>query len=94
MGSHPSACDVGRAPYAVLTRIVNPVREGAYPVIPNRSTKKSLEDAIYKAGRNIFRSTAIFRHVLMRFIGGQTIIEDLENKIFEKPLAVYPFFQP
>jgi len=30
----------------------------------------------------------------MRFIGGQTIIEDLENKIFEKPLAVYPFFQP
>jgi len=34
------------------------------------------EDAIFKAGKNIFRTAASFRHVLMRFIGGQTIIDE------------------
>lgn len=44
------------------------------------------EDAIFKAGKNIFRTAASFRHILMRFIGGQTIINRVpkENAKYNK----------
>jgi signal transduction histidine kinase len=44
------------------------------------------EDAIFKAGKNIFRTAASFRHILMRFVGGQTIINRVpkENAKYNK----------